>query len=207
MFFINNTLNVKKIQKTKLLINSSKEELRKKHGISTSRTVIYCARFTKHRRSDLLENLIDKMNFDDVSFIIIGNGPYKPNFNYYKRVYDYGSLYNDLIKAELFSISEFSFQPAWTGLSVVESFANGIPFITFKRAENIKQSVEYNYIKSGKNGFIIKDLNEAKKIIMNTSKNEIKIMKENSFNFARENLSLDNMVNNFIKGINHVMSS
>ena len=201
LFYVNNTLNVKKIQKVKSALINTHSELREKYGIIASRVVIYCARFIKDRRPDLLVKFIEMMRVEDVSFIIVGDGLEKPDFSVYQSVYDFGALYDEKTKAELYSVSDFSFQPAWTGLSVVESMANGIPYITLEKNNDILQCVEYAYINNGVNGFISHNLSDVRDKIIKTSNNDLARMKNNCLEISKRELSMQNMINNFKKGI------
>jgi len=204
LFYINNTLNVEKIQSIKSSLNSTPDQLKNKYGINASRTIIYCARFIEHRRVDILVDFIETMITNDVDFIIIGGGQYKPDFTKYSNVNDFGKLYDENTKSELYSIADFSFQPAWSGLSVVESIANGIPYTTLKKSKQVMQCVEYSYIKNGINGFIAEDLFELKKIILNIDDKELNKMKNNCIDFSIRELSLINMVNRFKIGISNI---
>jgi len=201
LFFINNTLNVEKIQSIKNNLDSPPKILKKKYGINASRVIIYCARFIEYRRIDKLVEFINIMTNEDVHFIIIGSGKFKPNFTQYSNVHDLGQIYDDYIKSELFSIADFSFQPAWSGLSVVESIANGVPYTTLKKSKNIFQCVEYSYIKNGINGFIVEDLLELKDTVLKIKDEELNLIKNNCINYSIRELSLIGMVNKFRKGI------
>ena len=111
-------------------------------------------------------------------------------------------MYDEKIKAELFSIADFSFQPAWTGLSVVESFAHGVPYITLKKAHDIHQCVEYNYIIHGFNGFIANNIKSVQETIRNFPETELDEMKKYCIDYVKNNLSLSKMVANFTNGLN-----
>ena len=201
LYFLNNSINIDKIFKKVSLLDIGKDKIKKKYNISASRIIIYCARFIQDRRSDLLIELIEKMRNDDVIFLIIGDGPFKPEFSHYTHVKDYGAMYDEEKKAELFSISDFTFQPAWSGLSVVESFAHGVPYITLEKRKDILQCVEYNYIVHGSNGFILKDLNSVQAKVTNLPKSKINEMKKNCTEYVKSNLSLNQMVNKFVHAV------
>jgi len=206
LYYLNNTINVEKITASILSLNLDKDELKIKYGISSKRIVIYCARFVKDRRPNLLIELIEKMETDDISFIIIGDGLYKPNFTEYYNVKDFGALYDSEIKAELFTLADFSFQPGWTGLSIVESFAHSVPYITLERSKDIFQCVEYSYIIHAKNGFVLKNTDDVRDKILTISESKIKDMKLFSLKYAETNLSLNRMVDNFTNGIDLINS-
>ena len=201
LFYINNTLDVAKINYNHRNLKRTKEEIKEKYKIDSSRVVIYCARFTPDRRVDLLIDLIKEMEDEDVSFVIIGDGIAKPDFSNYDKVFDFGKTYDGDIKSELFKISDFCFQPAWTGLSVIESFAHGVPFITMKKSERIKQGVEYSYIDHGENGFIFESLEDVKQSICNTPDEKICLMEDSCWQKVRNDLTMDQMVKRFYDGI------
>ena len=99
---LNNTIS----EVTQILAYQSKESkgsLKEKHKITEKTCFLFCARFNNpHRRVDLLEEIIKKMDVETYGFIIIGDGPFKPDFSVYKNVYDFGSVYDSKIKEELF---------------------------------------------------------------------------------------------------------
>lgn len=157
--------------------------------------LIFCARFTTpFRRSDLLLKVIEQLDSTKFGFIIIGDGPYKPNFSGFDNVYDYGSVYNDDIKRELFDQADIYFQPGWLGLSVVEAMAYGKPIFTFKRQDDILQCVEYSYIKNNYNGIIFDDIESMKQKINVIQKDEIEELGRNARKYAKENLLITSMV-------------
>ncbi len=201
LFYINNTLDVEKINYNHRNLKRTKEQIKKRYNIDSSRVVIYCARFTPDRRVDLLIELIKDMEDEDVSFVIIGDGVAKPDFSDYHRVFDFGKIYDEDIKSELFKISDFCFQPAYSGLSLIESFAHGVPFITMKKSERIKQSVEYGYIDNGANGFIFESLEDVKQSICNTPNEKIRSMKHYCWQKVQNDLTMDQMVKRFYDGI------
>ena len=204
LFYINNTLDVEQIYDRCKNLNKTKEEIKERFNITSARVVIYCARFTPDRRIDLLLNLIEQMRGEDVSFVIIGDGPYKPDFSHLQNVFDFGKTYDENLKSELFKISDFCFQPAWTGLSVIESFAHGVPFITLKKSASIRQCVEYGYIEHKKNGFIFESLGEVKNAIRDTPDTEVQLMSDYCWQNVRSELSMDQMVKRFYDGVEMV---
>lgn len=197
--YLNNTIDINKIFHLVKSMKESKQSLKNKYNIYSSRVLIFCARFIKDRRSDLLLELIQRLSNYDVHWIIIGEGPSKPDFSHYKNVSYFGSVYNLYKKAELFALADYSFQPAWTGLTIVESFAFGVPFITFKKSPEIFQSAEYSYLIDGKNGYIVDSLDKAESIICKSTEQKINEMKLFCTEFAKTNLQLEDMVNNFSK--------
>ena len=154
---------------TQIDVWAEKETLKKKYNISQKRIIIFCARFnTPYRRTDLLLKIIQQVNSRQIGFIIIGDGIYKPDFKSYAHVYDFGTVYDNDIKRELFTIADIYLQPGWVGLSIVEAMAYAKPVFTFRRTPQTLQCVEYSYISEGNNGMIFDEVNECVDVIQNT---------------------------------------
>lgn len=177
----------------------SKELLKKKYGISQSIIYIYCARFnTELRRIDILEDVIKSLDSKKFGFIIIGEGTCKPEFNIYRNVYDFGSVYDDNLKRELFSIADAYFQPAWLGLSVVESMAYAKPVFTFVRSKGIKHGVESFYIINECTGLIFNSMTECIERMNNISLAEIERLGKNAKKKIEKEATINNMVDNSV---------
>jgi hypothetical protein len=189
---LNNTIDIKKILSLPKLNSNT---LKNKYNIKTEVNLIYCARFSMYeRRTDLLIEIIERLDRKKYGFLIIGDGPIKPNFSKYSNVIDFGSVYDENIKNELFQIADLYIQPAWIGLSCNEALAYGKPVLTFKRSENIKQCVEYTYLNEF-NSFIANNMEEMITFITSLNQERISFYKKNAKNYAKDNLLLDLMIN------------
>lgn len=169
-------------------------EMKLKYNITNEIVFIYCARFNNnYRRPDILVKAIEKFSNDKFGFIIIGTGPYKPDFSGFTNVYEFGSVYERNIKDELFNIADIYFQPGWVGLSIVEAMAYGKPISTFKRSDRILQCVEYSLIDRS-NGFLFDDVEEMYKVISNLSKEDLRRKGQASRNLIIKKVTMKNMV-------------
>lgn len=170
---------------------------KKKYNIEQNTILLFCARFEENnRRTDLLLDAINKLDKNKYGFIIIGAGKNKPDFSSFDNVYDMGAIYDTKIKRELFCLADVYFQPGWVGLSIVEAMAYGLPVFTFKRSINVKQCVEYSYIKHGINGWIVNSVNELVSNLDNFSKPQLTSMGINARNYIKNNATVNNMVRN-----------
>lgn len=161
----------------------SKDALKEKYGIKEKRVFIFCARFeSKYRRTDLLLEIIGSLDSVENGYVIIGSGKYKPDFSRYSNVYDFGALYDNEIKRDLFYIADLYLQPGWVGLSIMEAMAYGKPVCTFVRSKETLQCVEYSYIEDGINGMIFKDMNDCMRKLSMISNNELILMGKNAQN-------------------------
>lgn len=182
----------------------SVSDLKKKYGITQEVVFIFCARFTADRRVDLLLETIKRLDARKYGFVIIGAGASKPDFSRYHHVYDFGAVYDTAVKRELFALADVYYQPGWVGLSIVEAMAYGKPIFTFERSLETLQCVEYSYICNGENGMIFHDIEDCISKIDSLSKDEMKRMGENARKYVRENLTIEQMVENAMEGIRRV---
>lgn len=198
MVALNNTLTGVK-EMTEYVPTADIDELKEKYGIKEEIILIFCARFeSNYRRTDLLVETIKRLDNKKYGFIIIGKGKNKPDFTPYSNVHDFGAVYDSAIKRELFAMADIYFQPGWVGLSIVEAMAYGKPIFTFIRSEETKQCVEYSYIQPGFNGMLFKDMDECYGFITNSDKNVFSAMGNNARVFVKDNLSVEQMVENAI---------
>ncbi len=171
----------------------SREDLKRKHEIKGERVWLFCARFENpYRRTDLLEGMIRRL--PNHTFIIIGDGKLKPDFSKYENVRDFGALYDDALKRELFSVADGYFQPGWVGLSIVEAMAYGLPIFTFRRSAEIVQCVEYSYIKDGENGRLLDSVNHCMEVFTQTKPSDLQRMGNNAWELVAKELTIDKMV-------------
>lgn len=190
---------------TQYVPEQSVSQLKQKYGIKEDVVLVFCARFTATRRVDLLLETIKRLNPDVFGFIIIGDGAYKPDFSEYHNVHDFGQLYDTSVKRELFAIADIYFQPGWVGLSIVEAMAYGKPIFTFKRSNETLQCVEYSYIRDRVNGRIFTDVEECVSCIEKITKNEIHSLGKNARDYVKNNITIQQMVNNGMNVINAVV--
>jgi glycosyltransferase involved in cell wall biosynthesis len=177
----------------------SKDELKSKYNIKEKIILLFCARFNNpYRRVDLLLKTIEQLDDTIFGFVVIGEGCYKPDFSKFKNVYEFGAVYDENIKRDLFALSDVYFQPAWVGLSIVEAMAYGKPICTFKRQEDLLQCVEYSYIEDGENGLIFKDIDDCTYKIANLKMDDVKHMGECARTMVKEMAVMCKMVENAI---------
>ena len=174
-----------------------KESLKRKWGIEQEVVLIFCARFENNfRRTDLLVETIERLDAEKYGFIIIGDGKNKPDFTKYKNVHDFGAVYDNNKKKELFAVADIYFQPGWVGLSIVEAMAYGKPIFTFRRSEETLQCVEYCYIEEGKNGLLFDNMDDCLHQINALTKEQISEMGNEARKLVKTKLMPQQMVAN-----------
>lgn len=182
-----------------------RKEFKKKWRIRQDIVLIFCARFeNNHRRTDLLLEAIQRLDADKYGFIIIGAGKNKPDFTPYTNVHDFGAVYDNAVKRELFAASDIYFQPGWVGLSIVEAMAYGKPVFTFRRSEETLQCVEYCYIKEGENGLVFEGIDDCLKQIETLNNEDIERMGRNAQRLVRERLTPEKMAANAMRILENV---
>ena len=183
--------------------NSSgqKDTLKQKYNITEEVVFIFCARFgSPFRRVDLLEQLMQRLDKKKYGFIIIGDGKGKPDFSKYLNVHDFGAVYDDNVKRELFTISDAYLQPGWIGLSVVEAMAYRLPVCTFRRkGDEIRHGVEYGILKDGINAMLFDSIDEAVKRIESITIEELVEMGNKAHDYIAQNNTPQKMVENAVK--------
>lgn len=199
---LNNTIsNISDITAIPEPLAEEKNRLKEKYKISQPIILIFCARFTADRRTDLLLEVIQKVDKNKFGFIIIGEGSYKPSFINFSNVYDFGKVYDFKTKTELFHVADIYFQPAWLGLSVVEAMGYGKPVFTFVRSEKVLQCVEYYYVQDNYNGKIFNDVKEMISYLNEIELDAVISLGKNAKKYVKNNLSMDAMVANALKVI------
>lgn len=182
------------------------ETLKQKYNITEEVIFIFCARFgSPFRRVDLMEQLMQRLDKKKYGFIIIGDGKGKPDFSKYSNVHDFGAIYDDHVKRELFTIADAYLQPGWIGLSVVEAMAYRLPVCTFKRkGDEIRHGVEYGILKDGVNAMLFDSIEEAVRRIEHISTGEFVKMGNRAHDYIAQNHTPKKMVENAMKVLERI---
>lgn len=116
-----------------------------------------------------------------------------------------GRLDNPIDKKEYFKRSIACISLNQAGLSVLESFSFGVPFVT---KANAISGGEHLNIKNNLNGFLVNDLDEFinKLNWFDQSMEKAKKLGENAFSYFKEKANMDQMVDSFEKAFNYIIS-
>ena len=147
-FIANNTLY---LNYEGLPAGVTREQILANYGIKTKKNIICMGRMQSRKRIDHLHQAFTRLDRSDVSLILVGpdtenvlvdiSGP---------NIYKLGSIYGDK-RFDLLASSDIFCMPGAVGLSIIDAFYCGLPFIT----ENSYLSAEMMYLKDGVNGFIV----------------------------------------------------
>jgi glycosyltransferase involved in cell wall biosynthesis len=170
IFIANNTLCM---DYTGFPAGLTRQSILAQYGISTKKNIICIGRMQKRKRIDILAKALDIMNRSDIGLILVGPDT-EGVLNEIKgiNIYKLGPIYGHK-KFDLLSASDIYCLPGAVGLSIIDAFHCGLPFVT----EEGDESAEIMYLKNGVNGFVIKrgDIQDmAAKLILLIDNDELR---------------------------------
>lgn len=128
-----------------------REPVLRRHGIHTRKNIICVGRFEKRKRLDHLIAALRLMDRRDVGLILIGpdsdgllKGIEDANIHWLGEIYG-NERFDLLSSADVYCL------PGAVGLSIVDAFHCGLPFVT----EEGDESAEIAYLKPGENGLVV----------------------------------------------------
>ena len=125
--------------------------------------------------------------------------------NLNQNVFMLGEINDPVLKKEYFAKSIVNISPNQAGLSVLESFSFGVPFVT---KENAISGGEHLNIKHGYNGLLLKNEEELLEKMNNINDNigQIRKMGENAYNYYVNNRNFNSMVEAFVNAIEYAIN-
>jgi glycosyltransferase involved in cell wall biosynthesis len=147
-FVANNTLY---LNYSGLPPGMTKEKVLAKYGIQTKKNVICMGRMQKRKRLEYLVQALANMDRTDIGLILVGPDPEGILDTIEgKNIFKLGPIYGDE-KFDLLSSADIYCLPGAVGLSIIDAFNCGLPFVT----EDGDESAEIMYLKNGVNGFVV----------------------------------------------------
>lgn len=129
----------------------SRDKVLRAYNICTRKNIICMGRFQKRKRVDQLVAAMQLMNRLDVGLILVGPDVERVLENVQgPNIYKLGPIYDDQ-RFDLLSAADVYCLPGAVGLSIVDAFHCGLPFVT----EEGDESAEIAYLKHGENGFVV----------------------------------------------------
>jgi len=170
LFVANNTLY---LSYRGLPTGVKKEDILQKYGITTRKNIICVGRIQKRKRLERLLKAFVYMNRPDIGLILVGPDPDRILDEFVGRnIFKLGSLYGDE-KFDILSSADIYCLPGAVGLSIIDAFHCGLPFVT----EEGDESAEIMYLKDEVNGFITprdKMPEMAQKLLLLIDNNELR---------------------------------
>lgn len=129
----------------------NKYEILGRYNIDTRKNIICMGRFQKRKRIEQLIAAMELMNRTDIGLILVGPDTDGVLENVHgSNVYKLGPIYDNR-RFDLLSAADVYCLPGAVGLSIVDAFHCGLPFVT----EEGDESAEIAYLKHGENGFVV----------------------------------------------------
>jgi glycosyltransferase involved in cell wall biosynthesis len=129
----------------------TRETVLSRYGIKTVKNIICMGRMQKRKRLDHLVEALNYMKRSDIGLILVGpdtDGVLEKMQS--ENIYKLGPIYGEEKYDLLFSADVYCL-PGAVGLSIIDAFHCGLPFVT----EEGDESAEIMYLKDGVNGFIV----------------------------------------------------
>lgn len=129
-------------------------------GLDPSRRyLIFVGRLTRSKRVMDVVRVLERVaeHRPEVGLLVVGDGPEQERLHRYVAsrgiagVHLLGAVYDDVQLAKLFATAEVAITPANVGLTIVQAFCFGLPFVT---AESDSHGPEIQYLVDGQNGFL-----------------------------------------------------
>jgi glycosyltransferase involved in cell wall biosynthesis len=129
----------------------SKDKVLRSYNIRTRKNILCMGRFQKRKRIDQLVAAMRLMNRPDIGLILVGPDTERVLDDVdAANIYKLGPIYDDR-RFDLLSAADVYCLPGAVGLSIVDAFHCGLPFVT----EEGDESAEIAYLKHGVNGFVV----------------------------------------------------
>jgi glycosyltransferase involved in cell wall biosynthesis len=172
-FIASNTINFADFPE----INESKLELKRQLGIPFDKVALFAGRMDVdggRKRVDHLIELFRDVGKRNIGLVIVGSGmkpEWKARIKAETTVY-LGEVHDakNLQISRIFSMADVCVIPGHVGLGINQAFYFGLPVVT----ETGKHPPEINYLKPGRNGFIVpqNDLQQLKERIIYLLEND-----------------------------------
>jgi len=130
---------------------TTRESVLSQYGIKTKKNIICMGRMQKRKRIDILVEALNYTNRKDIGLILVGPDTDEILDNIEgANIYKLGPIYCDS-RFDLLAAADVYALPGAVGLSIVDAFHCGLPFVT----EEGDESPEIMYLKNGINGFMV----------------------------------------------------
>jgi glycosyltransferase involved in cell wall biosynthesis len=129
----------------------TRESVLRKYGIYTKKNIICVGRMQMRKRLDHLAEALVHMNRPDIGLILVGPDPDGVVDRIEgDNIFKLGPIFGDK-KFDVLSSADVFCLPGAVGLSIVDAFYCGLPFVT----EEGDESAEIMYLKDSVNGFVV----------------------------------------------------
>lgn len=218
VFSINNSTDTSDaLRYQKQLAEEGMDHVRSRLGYMEQFHLNFISRLHERKRLDILIDAFRLLREKgmDVALHVIGAGPMQSWLENEQKnlpsIYLHGKLYSTEEKGDHLFAADVSVMPGDVGLSLVDSFSFGTPFVTLQRGEQGPfHGPELEYLKDSVNGLIVKGgSEELAEELCALLKDPVRLKKmgDEGLRTAREECSIDRMVEGFGDAIAAVQES
>ncbi|MEO8665596.1 MAG: glycosyltransferase family 4 protein [Ignavibacteria bacterium] len=215
-FVAPNTLDTdKQLELKEKLDSAGRDKIKNELGVTEKYHFVYIGRLLEDKQADLLLkafSIIDNKNLH-CRLTVIGDGPMRSALENLSRelqiskINFMGEILDEESTAKWLYISDAFVMPGRLGLSVVHSFCYSTPVISQQKNKYF-HGEGIGYMKNGVNGFLTEDgnVNElADKMLEIITDPELsRRMRSNALETAKNDCSVENMIDGFCKAIEFV---
>lgn len=199
------------VKRENIFIAHNTLDLAAKYFDSEKKYFLFVGTLKKYKRIDHLVEVYHRLvqaHPDIQPLHIIGDGEYYDSlvsmvekYSLTEKVVIHGSITDTAKLEEFYRHAIASVSPSQAGLSVLQSLAMGVPFIT--KADAITGGERLNIV-DGFNGYLAKDDDELIVRMTTLSKDldQAKKLGKNAYAYFTDKCSLENMVSGFLNAIN-----
>jgi glycosyltransferase involved in cell wall biosynthesis len=171
---------------------------------------LFCGSLYPTRRPVFMVNAADRIHkaLPDFRFVVIGGGPSVDELRDLiadKPWAHWVGVRTGLEKAAYFRLASVILNPGVVGLGVLDAFCAGLPMFTIL---NLGHGPEIAYLQHGENGFILEDnltrYGDAVLALLGDPPRLAAVRKH--ANASSRRFTLDNMVKNFVRGIEECLA-
>ena len=206
---VNNSVDTKVVKTASVMDAASKERKKSELGLDHSPVAVFCARLTKNKALPFLVEACRaaREKFGEFTLLVIGDGHHGPWLREQAKkeiwIRPLGLLYG-AEKAEVLALSDVFLLPSAVGLSILDSFAAGLPLLSARFGNH---GPEIAYLKDGVNGLMTDATVEAYSdaIVRVLSGEELPKALSAGARQSAEVYSVDAMIENFAQGIEQAL--
>ena len=173
--------------------------------------ILFVGSFDTRKRNDILIKMFNRISDkipSEIKLVLIGSGDEEQTLkllvsdsNLSKRILFPGRINNTADLESYYSNAIISVSYGQAGLSVLQSFGYGVPFMTIKNAIS---GGEISNIINNYNGYRCATENDFENCLVKVcnDKDLINNLRKNSFDYYNKECSIDNMVEGFVQAFN-----
>lgn len=208
IFTVNNTLDINRHHEAFMKIKGDRDEIRSEFGLSKKKVLLFVSTFKKSKRADFLLNAFSILQRMDSNFhlLLVGSGGEKYIEDDIRNVSYFGSITDEKKLAPIFVASDIFAYPGQVGLAPLQALCYNLPVMAIESHYYHGPEIEYL---SDRNSIVLPEGTSPEQYAMaitDLMKGQNKFVNLKSGVWPSiQHLTIENMANNFITGINSIL--